>query len=86
MIALNRSLSPPCLFILSTSLTNRVVGLGVNVSTLTRWLQLRSQTGSFEPRPHGGGTAPTLDQDGLDRLRKLVKENPDDELSLRQSE
>jgi transposase len=50
---------------------------GVNVSTITRWLQLRSQTGSFEPRPHGGGTAPTLDQDGLDRLRKLVKENPD---------
>jgi len=50
---------------------------GVNVSTITRLLQLRSQTGSFEPRPHGGGTAPTLDQNGLNRLRDLVKENPD---------
>jgi transposase len=49
----------------------------VNVSTITRLLQLRRQTGSFEPRPHGGGTAPTLDQDGLDRLRDRVKENPD---------
>ena len=49
----------------------------VNTSTITRLLRLRSQTGSFEPRPHGGGAAPTLDQDGLDRLRELVRENPD---------
>jgi transposase len=49
----------------------------VNVSTITRLLQLRSQTGSFEPRPHGGGPAPALDQDGLERLRGLVKETPD---------
>lgn len=50
---------------------------GVNVSTITRLLQLRRQTGSFEPRPHGGGTNPTLDQKGLQRLRKLVQEDPD---------
>src|SRR4029077_15997323 len=50
---------------------------GVNTSTITRLLQLRRQTGSFDPRPHGGGTAPPLDQDGLDRLRDLVKEDPD---------
>jgi transposase len=50
---------------------------GVNTSTITRLLQLRKQTGSFEPRPHGGGAAPTLDQEGLDRLRGLVAENPD---------
>jgi transposase len=49
----------------------------VNVSTITRLLQLRHQTGSFDPRPHGGGTAPTLDRDGLERLRGLVKETPD---------
>jgi transposase len=49
----------------------------VNTSTITRLLQLRRQTGSFEPRPHGGGIAPTLDQDGLDRLRELVEEDPD---------
>ena len=40
-------------------------------------LQLRRQTGSFDPRPHGGGTAPTLDQEALERLRKLVQETPD---------
>jgi transposase len=50
---------------------------GVNTTTITRLLQLRHQTGSFDPRPHGGGCAPSLDQDGLDRLRVLVKEDPD---------
>ena len=49
----------------------------VNVSTITRLLQLRRQTGSSEPRPHGGGVAPTLDQDALERLRALVEETPD---------
>ena len=48
----------------------------VNTSTITRLLQLRRQTGSVEPRPHGGGVAPTLDHDALDRLRKLVEETP----------
>lgn len=58
---------------------------GVNISTITRLLQLRRQTGSSEPRPHGGGTAPTLDQDDLDRLRKLVEDDPDATLeTLRQ--
>jgi transposase len=49
----------------------------VDVSTITRLLQLRRQTGSSQPRPHGGGVAPILDQDGLERLRKLVEEEPD---------
>ena len=49
----------------------------VNVSTITRLLQLRRQTGSSQPRPHGGGVAPTLDRDGLERLRALVEEDPD---------
>lgn len=49
----------------------------VNVSTITRLLQLRRETGVFQPRPHAGGTEPTLDQEGLERLRKLVKETPD---------
>ncbi|MCA1685775.1 MAG: hypothetical protein LC745_07255 [Planctomycetia bacterium] len=30
----------------------------VNVSTITRLLQLRRRTGSSEPGPHGGGVAP----------------------------
>jgi transposase len=49
----------------------------VNVSTITRLLQLRRLTGSFDPRPHRGGTEPTLDQRGLERLRRLVEETPD---------
>jgi transposase len=49
----------------------------VDVATITRLLQLRRQTGSIAPRPHGGGTAPTLDRDGRERLRRLVAERPD---------
>jgi transposase len=49
----------------------------VDVSTITRLLQLRRQTGSLDPRPHGGGTEPALDHEGLQRLRKLVEEAPD---------
>jgi len=49
----------------------------VDVSTITRLLQLRRQTGSFDPRPHGGGIEPTLDQEGLERLRTLVEKTPD---------
>jgi transposase len=59
---------------------------GVDTSTITRLLQLRRQTGSFDARPHDGGTTPTLDQQGLERLRALVKEDPDATLGdLRQS-
>jgi transposase len=53
------------------------VRFSVNVSTITRLLQLRRQTGAFDPRPHAGGAEPTLDQEGLERLRKLVEETPD---------
>jgi transposase len=49
----------------------------VDVSCITRLLQLRRQTGSIAPRPHGGGITPTLDQDGLGQLRRLVEEHPD---------
>src|SRR5438874_1832083 len=49
----------------------------VNTSTITRALRLRRRTGSFEPRPHGGGVEPTLDHDALERLRELVEETPD---------
>jgi transposase len=57
----------------------------VNTSTVTRLLQLRRQTGAIEPRPHGGGRPPTLDQDGLERLHAKVQEQPDTTLeALRQ--
>ena len=57
----------------------------VNTSTITKLLRLRRETGSFEPRPHGGGVAPPLDGDALERLRRLVEETPDATLeALRQ--
>src|SRR5262245_11616347 len=57
----------------------------VNTSTITKWLRLRRETGSIEPRPHAGGVAPTLDGDALQRLRRLVEEAPDATLeALRQ--
>ena len=49
----------------------------VDVSTITRLLQRRRQSGAIDPRPHAGGTKPTLDHEGLQRLRKLVEQTPD---------
>ena len=54
----------------------------VNTSTITKLLRLRRETGSFEPRPHAGGVAPALDDDALQRLRKLVQETPDATLDV----
>lgn len=57
----------------------------VNTSTITKLLRLRRETGSIEPRPHAGGVAPCLDDDALQRLRKLVETTPDATLeALRQ--
>jgi transposase len=57
----------------------------VDPSTITRLLQLRRRTGSAAPRPHGGGRPPALDAEKLDRLRELVREDPDATLArLRQ--
>src|SRR3954451_21402800 len=49
----------------------------VNTATITKLLRLRRGTGSLAPRPHGGGGEPPLDDDALERLRKLVEEDPD---------
>jgi transposase len=49
----------------------------VDVSTITRLLQLRRQTDSIDPRPRGGGRDPALDHHALERLRRLVEERPD---------
>src|SRR6188472_380284 len=57
----------------------------VNTSTITKLVRLRRETGSIEPRPHAGGVAPSLDDDALQRLRRLVEETPDATLeALRQ--
>src|SRR5215208_947630 len=58
----------------------------VNTSTITKLLGLRRQTGSFEPRPHGGGVEPTLDHDALERLRKPVEATPDATLAALKQE
>jgi transposase len=49
----------------------------VSLSFVTRLLNLRRQTGSLEPRPHRSGPSPLLDEDGRQRLRQLVHDQPD---------
>jgi transposase len=49
----------------------------VDVSTITRLLQLRRQTDSLQPRPRGGDHRSTLDSAALERLRRLVAKHPD---------
>jgi len=58
----------------------------VDPSTITRWLQRRRQAGTLEPKPHGGGPPPALDEDDHQRLGELVGDQPDatlDELKRR---
>ena len=49
----------------------------VSVSFVTRLLQLHRSTGSVEPRPHGGGNPAVLTPEDLERLRELIREQPD---------
>jgi transposase len=49
----------------------------VSVSVITRLLQLHRSTGSLQPKPHGGGNPPVLGPKDLERLRELVRQQPD---------
>ncbi len=49
----------------------------VSVSFVTRLLQLHRTTGSLEPRPHGGGNPAVLTPEDLERLRELIRQQPD---------
>ena len=49
----------------------------VSVSFVTRLLQLHRSTGSLEPRPHGGGHPAVLTPEDLERLRELIRQQPD---------
>src|SRR3954464_9978383 len=49
----------------------------VSVSFVTRLLQLHRSTGSLEPRPHGGGNPAVLTPEDLERLRELIRKQPD---------
>jgi transposase len=45
--------------------------------TVQNYLNLARATGSVEPRPHGGGPAPKLDEAGVRELRTVVEEKND---------
>jgi transposase len=45
--------------------------------TVQNYLNLKRDTGSVEPRPHGGGPAPKLDDAGVQELRTVVEEKND---------
>jgi len=57
-----------------------------SLSCVARLLRRRRQTGTLEPKPHGGGRPPALDHQARERLRDLVRLQPDatlDELRQR---
>jgi transposase len=45
--------------------------------TVQNYLNRKRETGSVEPRPHGGGPAPKLDDAGVQELRIVVEEKND---------
>ena len=49
----------------------------VDPKTVQNYLNLKRETGSVEPRPHGGGPAPKLDDAGVRELRAVVEEKSD---------
>src|SRR4051794_35089091 len=49
----------------------------VSLSFVARLLRRRRQTGSLDPKPHGGGHPPALQGADLERLRQLVQQQPD---------
>jgi transposase len=49
----------------------------VSVSFVTRLLRTHHDTGSLDPKPHGGGNPPVLTTEDLERLRELIRQQPD---------
>jgi transposase len=49
----------------------------VSSKTVQNYLNRKRETGSVEPRPHGGGPAPKLDDAGVQALRTVVEEKND---------
>src|SRR5215831_18058332 len=49
----------------------------VSISFVTRLLRLHRTTGSVRPRPHGGGNPAMLGPEDLERLRELIRQQPD---------
>lgn len=51
--------------------------LSVSPATISRLMRLKRETGSLEPRPHGGGNPRALDEQDDLFLKSLVEEKPD---------
>src|SRR3954468_11762656 len=49
----------------------------VSISFVTRLLRLHRSTGALVPRPHGGGNPAVLGPEDLERLRELIRQQPD---------
>jgi len=49
----------------------------VSLSFVVRLLQLRRRTGSLDPKPPAGGRPAALGPDDLERLKELVRQQPD---------
>ncbi len=49
----------------------------VSVSFVTRLLRTHRSTGSLEPKPHGGGNPAVLGPEDLERLREVIRQQPD---------
>jgi transposase len=49
----------------------------VSLSFVTKLMQRYRSTGSLQPKPHGGGNPPVLSPEDLERLRELVRQQPD---------
>jgi transposase len=49
----------------------------VSLSFVVRLLQIHRRTGSIRPKPHGGGHPAALTPEDLERLRELIRHQPD---------
>src|SRR5438105_8942718 len=49
----------------------------VSVSFVTRLLRTHRDTGALEPKSHGGGNPAVLTPEDLERLRELIRQQPD---------
>ena len=49
----------------------------VSVSFVTRLLRTHRTTGALEPKPHGGGNPAVFTPEDLERLRELIRQQPD---------
>ena len=49
----------------------------VSVPFITRLMQRHRSTGSLQPKPHGGGNPSVLGPEDWERLRELIRQQPD---------